>query len=61
MIIINDLVAMHWSMQPLLGAIVTWIWKEIMKLSVCQWRDWDDTCKPDFEAFMEADMQVIPT
>ena len=24
-------------------------------------RDWNDTCKPNFEAFVEADMQVIPS
>ena len=24
-------------------------------------RDWNDTCKSNFEAFVEADMQVIPS
>ena len=24
-------------------------------------RDWNDICKPNFEAFVEADMQVIPS
>ena len=25
------------------------------------YKDWNDTCKPNFEAFVEADMQVIPS
>ena len=38
------------------------VWKGEKRIqSVNSKKDWNDTWKPNFEAFVEADMQVIPS